>query len=285
MNDCQVTDILIPLLAKLAKKPNISVELNSITGINKWNAKYNIFQASQQIELQANKESMKMLTAALKLTQFRKLSINITDEFSKPSATQIIADYSKALATQQQLILYSSQLKGLSILQSHAILAGLASVASLAYLNISCGEGIGEGGAAMVSSIVNNNNITELHLPGCIIDCSQIKIICEHIAKNTSLKVLDFNDNKIRNKGAEDMAFAIKNNQHLQKIYIRKNNVEDEGLVKLFNILDTIPTLLLIDITHNDNRKWQNEFEELLGESMARVLYFQYTDIVYSIKL
>lgn len=42
------------------------------------------------------------------------------------------------------------------------------------------------------------------------------------------------------------MAFAIKNNQHLQKIYIRKNNVEDEGLVKLFNILDTIPTLLLI---------------------------------------
>ena len=74
--------------------------------------------------------------------------------------------------------------------------------------------------------------------------------IASALKQNNTLTLLNLNNNNISNEGAKAIAKALKKNTTLYELDLRYNNIEDTGAIEIANALK-INTTVKIDILKN----------------------------------
>ena len=99
-------------------------------------------------------------------------------------------------------------------------------------------------------------NTNELILAKMQLDDTKIPKLIRKLKKQMTVKNLNLNENKISSKGLKfffDNLSAYK--PHLEKIYLKNNNIDESGVNCLINFSNQYQTLKFLDIQGNKIRK------------------------------
>ncbi len=67
---------------------------------------------------------------------------------------------------------------------------------------------------------------------------------------NSGAKEINLSNQKLNNEDIKQIAALIKNNKHIEKLYLANNSIGDEGLIALINALDN-DTVTFLDLNNN----------------------------------
>jgi hypothetical protein len=94
--------------------------------------------------------------------------------------------------------------------------------------------------------------ICYLDFSSYIVDYEGAVAISEALKTNSTLQVIDLEENEIGDKGATAFAKALKTNTSLQEINLNDNRIGDEGAIAISEALKTNSTLRKINLGHNE---------------------------------
>ena len=132
----------------------------------------------------------------------------------------------------------NTDLKGLHLsgndLKSSAIgiLQALKDHSKLKVLNLSNNSITGQVAEELANVIKNNSDLEELYLSGNDLKSSAIKIL-QALKYHSKLKLLNLNNNNMTGQVAEDLAYVIKNNPNIRKLYLSNNGFKSSAVVIL----------------------------------------------------
>ena len=120
-----------------------------------------------------------------------------------------------------------------------------------------------EAGEALASVIMHNTRLEELYL-----DSNNLGIGTKKVAKSLqhirTLKMLSLSSNNIPQEACEELALAIKSNEHLEKLSLSDNNLYSSAFV-ILNSLAIIATLTVLDLNNN-------QIPQEAGEALASLI-------------
>jgi hypothetical protein len=108
--------------------------------------------------------------------------------------------------------------------------------------------------------------VTELTLGCCGLTSEGIKILCEYLKKNTSIKKLVLGQNEIGDEGAKHIAEMLRVNKTLQKLCLNGTTIGPEGFDSLGDSLRANSTLRELILSNNPgirHGQYRNLFEGL----------------------
>jgi len=117
---------------------------------------------------------------------------------------------------------------------------------------------IGEYGVQALSRVLNSTILTELNIGENNIGNKGAIDLANALKVNKTLKTLYINDNNIcnydgnENFGVAEIAAALKDNTTLTELYISRNDIGDEGAIDLAEALKINTTLTTLDISLNN---------------------------------
>ena len=122
---------------------------------------------------------------------------------------------------------------------------------SLKYIDISCNPISDEGINLFVQTIIPSPKLEYLNVSKCLLQSKGINTIIKAIANFTSLKYLDLGYNDLLDEGQFDIEITIKNNKELECLFSPNCTFTLNKLKNIFNTLQTISTLKILDINLN----------------------------------
>ena len=137
---------------------------------------------------------------------------------------------------------------------------------SLKYIDISCNPISNEGINLFVQTIIPSPKLEYLNVSKCLLQSKGINTIMKAIANFTSIKYLDLGYNDLLDEGQIDIEIAIKNNKELECLLLPNCEFTLNKLKKIFNTLQTISTLKILDIN-------SNMIDYQLANSLAAVIH------------
>ena len=102
------------------------------------------------------------------------------------------------------------------------------------------------------NELASNGHVKILNLGQCELGPSGVKIITSGLTQNASIAWLNLNRNSIENEGAEALAQVLKSSDcHISKLYLRHNNLGDQGMKILCEALKYNSSISVIDFGDN----------------------------------
>ena len=151
-----------------------------------------------------------------------------------------------------------------SLLSSvNIILNSLTAITTLTFLNLGNNQITHEGDEALASVIMHNTGLEELYFDGNSLGVGTLKVAkaLQHI---TTLKKLGLGNNKILQEACNELALAIKSNEHLEILRLNDNSLHSSANI-ILNSLTAITTLTFLSL---DN----NQITQEAGEALASVI-------------
>ena len=214
----------------------------------------------EELYLRSNNLGIGAIEVAKSLQHITTLKVLSLDNNNIPQeASEELALAIKSNEHLEKLLLSNNNLHSSAIV----ILNSLATIATLAVLDLNNNQIPQEAGEALASVIMHNTRLEVLYLHSNNLGIGAIKVAksLQHIA---TLKMLSLSSNNIPQEACEELALAIKSNEHLEKLWLSNNNLYSSAIV-ILNSLATIATLTVLDLNNN-------QIPQEAGEALASVI-------------
>ena len=122
---------------------------------------------------------------------------------------------------------------------------------SLKYINISNNPISDVGIDIFAQTLITSPSLEYLNVSNCSLQSKGINTIVKAIANLTSLKYLDLSLNDLTDEEEFNIEIAIKNNSQIECLHLPNHALTRNKLRNIFNMLQTISTLKILDINSN----------------------------------
>ena len=202
-------------------------------------------------------ELLSIMKALQHVTSLRMLSFsdsNISQEVAIELALAI-----KSNKLLQKLWLNNSNLKS----SATVIFQSLSTISTLKYLNLDSNQITEEAGEALASVILHNTGLEQLDLSRNSLGEGLLNVAkaLKHIS---SLKFLDFGNNKISKEVSDELSLAITANKCLEDLRLFNTYLQFSAIV----ILQSLTTISKLKFLSMDN----NQITEEAGEALASAI-------------
>ena len=132
---------------------------------------------------------------------------------------------------------------------ANVILKSLTTITTLTVLYLNNNQITQEADEVLASVIMCNTGLEELHLYGNNLGVGTLKLAkaLQHI---TTLRILVLGNNNIPQEACDELALAIKSNNHLKSLLLNDNNLHSSVNV-ILKSLTTITTLTVLNLNNN----------------------------------
>ena len=201
--------------------------------------------------------TVKVAKSLQHITTLKMLSLN-SNNIPQEASNEL------ALAIKSNQLLKKLRISNNNLHSStHVILNSLASITTLAVLDLNNNQIPQEAGEALAYVIMHNTRLEELYLGGNNLGIGIVKVVksLQHI---TTLRVLYMDNNNIPQEACNEVALAIKSNIYFKELYL-DNNCLHSSLVLILQALQCFSNLSVICI-------YGNPVTEEAGNLLASVI-------------